>query len=339
MAFLATFSTIIVGLRLWTRTFIRQLGIDDWAALVTLRRGLFTNYSFRLLVVRYGLGKHVWTLPLEDRILYQRSFWVTSVFYINALAAAKLTFLFQYRRVLGVSRMRNVYNALIALIVIWAIAGDVFLCFSCIPLEGFWDPRVKVKCVPNAHYGWVFSALFNILTDIIIFILPIPIIRKLKLPVSQKAFLIGIFSIGFLTVAISCVRMKYLNNRPDTTWENLDQALWSLAELTSAITCACLATLRPLVTRFRKWWSGAGEERSNVIQMTSAANNSNDAGNAQKSPPPTATTLTSTRTDDDVTNSESTASPSRWSDTTHASRAVHPGMITDRREPAEHKSK
>lgn len=132
--------------------------------------------------------------------------------------------------------------------------------------------------------------------------------------------------------------MKYLNNRPDTTWENLDQALWSVAELTSAITCACLATLRPLLTRFSKWWSGAGEEESNVIHMTSSANDFNTAGNAQKSPPPTATTLTSTRTDEDLTNLESAASPSSWSDTTHASPAVHAGMITDRREPAEHKS-
>lgn len=35
-AFWLSFSTIIVGLRLWTRTIIRQLGIDDWAALFTL---------------------------------------------------------------------------------------------------------------------------------------------------------------------------------------------------------------------------------------------------------------------------------------------------------------
>ncbi|KAF6843690.1 integral membrane, partial [Colletotrichum musicola] len=282
--------------------------------------------------------KHVWTLPLEDRILYQRSFWVASFFYVNSLAAVKLTFLFQYRRVLAVPRMRKVYNALIVLVVIWAMGQGIFVCVACTPLQGFWDPRVQVKCIPNAHYAWFFSAMFNILTDIVIFVLPIPVIRSLKLPASQKAFLFGIFSLGFLTVAISCLRIKFLNNRPDTTWENLDQALWSLGELTSAITCASLATLRPLVTRMGKWWSGAGEEESNVVHMDSAPLDFTNSGNVQKSLPPTATTLTSTRNDEDLTKSESTASPSKWSDTTHTSPAVHAGMITNRREPADHKS-
>jgi hypothetical protein len=33
----------------------------------------------------------------------------------------------------------------------------------------------------------------------------------------------------------------------DFTWENADASIWSVVELTSAITCACLPTLRPLL--------------------------------------------------------------------------------------------
>lgn len=36
----------------------------------------------------------------------------------------------------------------------------------------------------------------------------------------------------------------------DFTWENTAAACWSVAELTSALTCCCLPTLRPLQTRY-----------------------------------------------------------------------------------------
>ena len=36
----------------------------------------------------------------------------------------------------------------------------------------------------------------------------------------------------------------------DFTWENVAPSCWSIIELTSAITCSCLPTLRPIMTRY-----------------------------------------------------------------------------------------
>lgn len=36
----------------------------------------------------------------------------------------------------------------------------------------------------------------------------------------------------------------------DFTWENVPPSCWSIIELTSAITCSCLPTLRPFLTRY-----------------------------------------------------------------------------------------
>lgn len=57
VAFLLAFSTIIVGLRLWTRTIIRQVGIDDWAALVTLVSTL--EHSIRCVLSKYNTASHL----------------------------------------------------------------------------------------------------------------------------------------------------------------------------------------------------------------------------------------------------------------------------------------
>lgn len=52
------------------------------------------------------------------------------------------------------------------------------------------------------------------------------------------------------TVIISIVRIRYLKLFEDFPWENVASSLWSIGELTSAITCACLPTLRPLMSRY-----------------------------------------------------------------------------------------
>lgn len=46
------------------------------------------------------------------------------------------------------------------------------------------------------------------------------------------------------------MRIRYLKLFEDFTWENVASSLWSIGELTSALTCACLPTLRPLMSRY-----------------------------------------------------------------------------------------
>ncbi|KAK2778793.1 integral membrane [Colletotrichum kahawae] len=270
VAFLLLLSGLIVFLRLWTRATIHQWGVDDWTALLALV-GFHVCRVLTMGMTRYGLGRHASTLSAEDLVLYQRAFFVSLFLYITTLAVVKLVFLFQYYRIMSVSNMRVVYIAMMVLVAVWGIGQGTFALVACIPLEGFWDPNIHAKCVPIAHIAWYISALFNMFTDIIIMILPLPVIRKLNLPGSQKAFLIGIFSIGFLTVAISAMRIKFLTLLPDPTWSNFEPVLWSLAELTSAITCASLATPRPLLTRLGKRRARISDTES-VAQMVASSN-------------------------------------------------------------------
>lgn len=52
------------------------------------------------------------------------------------------------------------------------------------------------------------------------------------------------------TVAISVIRIKFIGQQEDPTWDNIESSGWSIGELSSALTCACLPTLRPLFSRF-----------------------------------------------------------------------------------------
>jgi hypothetical protein len=76
----------------------------------------------------------------------------------------------------------------------------------------------------------------------------------------------------FSTVIISIVRIRYLKLFEDFTWENVASSLWSIGELTSALTCACLPTLRPLMSRyFPAFGSQAGRSAQGYMYAKSGS--------------------------------------------------------------------
>ncbi|KAM6514584.1 hypothetical protein FSOLCH5_008822 [Fusarium solani] len=145
--------------------------------------------------------------------------------------------------------MKKVYQAAIAIVGSWALSQVLLGIFVCQPIHGFWDKTVDAKCIPNQPQ-WYINAAGNIATDVMVFLLPIPAIRSLRLPRTQKFILAGIFSLGFFTVILSAIRIEYLEEFEDFTWKHVESNLWSMAELTSALICACLPTLRPFVVRY-----------------------------------------------------------------------------------------
>lgn len=67
------------------------------------------------------------------------------------------------------------------------------------------------------------------------------------------------------------IQIKYLQLYEDFPWETVTSSLWSVGELTSAITCACLPTLRPfLATYFPRLASAIGGSRAHPTGAMSA---------------------------------------------------------------------
>ncbi|RYP53581.1 hypothetical protein DL768_001445 [Monosporascus sp. mg162] len=200
-----------LGLRVFTRSvLVKQFGVDDWAALVA---GIF---------------------------------YLSIVFYNATLTLVKLTFLLQYYRVFAVQK--NVRRAIIVALVTvgcWCLSQLLIATFSCSPIKKFWDPTLPGTCIPYLPL-WYINAAGNLATDMAIFLLPLPALGSLNLRSPQKIFLICIFSLGFFTCAISVIRFRYLRIEEDFSWENVGASSWSIGELSSALTCVCLPTLRPL---------------------------------------------------------------------------------------------
>ncbi|KAG4281802.1 hypothetical protein FPRO06_10706 [Fusarium proliferatum] len=261
--FLMALSAVMVGLRLWCRRERQMLGLDDVTTVVALACILGCGSSI-VAMTNYGLGRHVYTLSPQQITLYLRCFWISIVFYTYALFAIKLTFLIHYYRIMSVSNMRWLYLGALGFIILWGTYQGIGVFFFCIPIQSFWDSGVKGRCLPAQPTMWLISGIVHIVTDFAIIVMPLPIVWKLQLPRYQKIYLTGIFGLGTLTLAIAILRVQWLDPVADITWWNVTAALWSMAEIVSGITCACLPTFKPLLAGIKNWLPRSNEGDSTI---------------------------------------------------------------------------
>lgn len=93
----------------------------------------------------------------------------------------------------------------------------------------------------------------NIITDIAIFIVPMPVLKELQLPKRQRMALMIVFGLGSFVCLTSVLRLKSLYEisvASDTTWVNGAAAAWSSLEVNVGIICASLPTLRKPLSRY-----------------------------------------------------------------------------------------
>ncbi|KAF5604246.1 integral membrane protein [Fusarium pseudoanthophilum] len=223
MATLSSISLIVVSLRVYARAImLRNFGVDDACAILAC---LLTIADACIIAtnVRNGLGSHISTLSGEQISNFLRMFYVSTVVYNVALAVIKTVFLLQYYRAIPVRQYKKTYIASVVLVTCWSLSQIFLNTFMCWPIASFWDVTIKGTCILNKSSFYV-GAAGNILTDILIMVLPIPVLRSLKLGRRQKWILMSVFCLGIFTCLISLVRIKFLNIGTDITWHNVESA-------------------------------------------------------------------------------------------------------------------
>ncbi|ERS95378.1 hypothetical protein HMPREF1624_08256 [Sporothrix schenckii ATCC 58251] len=241
-----TMAMLTLGARVYTRAVIvKQFGADDYGA-VAAGVSLLLCGIFVCLNTKNGLGKHMWTLSPPEIVEYFRYFFLSLVWYNVTLVIVKLSFLAQYYRVFSIPRIRRIIVGFMFVVGAWSLSQVFITIWGCAPVAKFWDQALPGRCLALFPQMYI-NAAGNIASDVAIFCLPIPILKSLNLRRQQKVLVMAIFGLGFFTCAISVVRIKYLQQAADLSWQNVAASCWSVGELSSAVTCLCLPTLKPLV--------------------------------------------------------------------------------------------
>jgi fucose permease len=139
--------------------------------------------------------------------------------------------------------------------------------FQCSPIAAAWNPFIKGNsCIPLLT-EFVCSAPVNIVTDLAILALPIPVLTGMRLPQRQKIILVFTFSLGIFVTVVDVVRIYYLQqainyapvatdgssalfgSTPEFAWNASLSLMWSAVEVNLGMTIACVPTLKPLILR------------------------------------------------------------------------------------------
>jgi len=121
--------------------------------------------------------------------------------YVVAVYFAKLTIAVLLHRIFGVNNKFRV--AALIVISTWTLYSIIALClivFECSPIRKAWNPLLPGHCIDIIHLG-VSSGLVAIAYDVILLMLPIPMVLRLQLAKKMKLAIIGIFMTGTLWVA------------------------------------------------------------------------------------------------------------------------------------------
>lgn len=123
------------------------------------------------------------------------------------------------------------------------------LIFTCKPVEAQWNIAIEGAECLDTKKVYLGASIPNVITDILLLILPVPYVWKLHAPLSQRMILVGMFSLGVFVSVVSVVRLCILMGlnlaNGDVTY-NLSQVfIWSLVEVQVGLICGCLPSLRP----------------------------------------------------------------------------------------------
>ncbi|XMA14377.1 hypothetical protein WAI453_007168 [Rhynchosporium graminicola] len=197
-----------------------------------------------------GLGLHAWDVESPNKLIaIAKLFFVMRIYYIIVQVLLKVSILLFYIRVFPVRWLESTTWIMIAFIILHGIAFNFAIIFQCTPVKKLWNPRVRGHCLELDAIMFP-GAIFSIVEDLAILILPIPCLSKLNVGRGKKISLISMFSVGVIACAISIIRVKPVLDYRDTldqSWDTIQLLAWSEAELAVATICVCLPSLKPIL--------------------------------------------------------------------------------------------
>jgi hypothetical protein len=237
-------------------------GLDDGIIVFAWVIGLPVAV-FDPLFHKYGLGQDVWMVPVDHITRVLRLFWLAEIFYLLCTVATKLALLMFFLRVFPNRKFRIVTWTIIAACLAFCVGFIFPLIFQCRPIHYAWtrwDGEHEGSCI-NVYAGIFAHAAINMVLDLVILILPMPMLFKLHITYSlrQKAHIFVMFSFGLIVTIVCILRLNALvplQSSTNPTWDYWGSAIWSVTEQEVGIICACLPAAKVVLAKLLPSWLG-----------------------------------------------------------------------------------
>lgn len=87
--------------------------------------------------------------------------------------------------------------SLLTVVVLFAISTTIAGIFQCVPVDKAWDKKKHGHCY-NLVDAWYTNAVFSIVTDLLILVMPMHMVWQLQVHTRQKLLLGCVFGLGGL---------------------------------------------------------------------------------------------------------------------------------------------
>jgi hypothetical protein len=212
------------------------------------------NYRFLLIV---GYNVHTIEISISSLMQMLRIINVGRNISSVLIALIKTAILLEFIRIFVPRSVKNTFwwfcCILIGLnVAVYFAVGLLLTNLACIPRESMFDFRVPGKCIGISGFKTdpfieVVSASVNVVSDIMILLLPQPLIWRLQMPLKSKIAILSVFFVGLLGCMASTVRLVMavrLSQSDDPVYSFASLTLWVTGDMTCMFLVFCAPALR-----------------------------------------------------------------------------------------------
>ncbi|CAG7937903.1 unnamed protein product [Penicillium nalgiovense] len=209
-----------------------------------------------MIGTNYGIGKHALAIPESDIAPMMKCIWVTRILYTLSMGLVKMSLLWFYLRLDPRTYMRWAVFFVMFFNVGLSLASFIGAVAGCSPPSLFWTNPTSTGCMPMEvqQRFYEVNGILNIVTDVLTYLLPVPMLYGLQLTWRKKGAILGIFGLGILSIAAACVRYYFVTELSSAKEEYYlllaDSLNWCTIEAYVAIFCGCAPSLSVLIKAY-----------------------------------------------------------------------------------------
>ncbi|RYP42898.1 hypothetical protein DL770_011940 [Monosporascus sp. CRB-9-2] len=249
-------ATLIYCMRIFARYRIMHtsLRMDDYLTGAACA-SCWAFFACTMGMIDYGgCAAHLWQVTQAQYENLLKWTIPVNIFYMLSTDLAKISLLFFYLQLSPDLRYGILIRTLVAAFALYALAYTLISIFACHPIYASWDLTAMqtAACVDKGKF-FLAASIANVAMDLIILVLPLPIVVPLRIPRRQKISLMLLFATGSFVIVVAiynCVLTTKLFSSEDYTWNLSYELSWMYTELAACIICASGSSIKPIFVHF-----------------------------------------------------------------------------------------
>ncbi|KAI1105521.1 hypothetical protein F4804DRAFT_131010 [Jackrogersella minutella] len=239
-------------LRFWSlRKARRAFLMEDWlnvGAVVLFYALVATDF---IMVLLGGMGHHDSELQDWHLVRLLKAIFARQFLYAASLGLVKISVILMFMRTFLVGRFMFAAKATIAFTVAWMLQVTLINLLICQPISTNWNLQTAGATCGNQRAAFASVSAVDIVNQVVILMLPLPMVWRLGLEIRYRIVTACIFTVGILTVVFGAINLYMLLqiDFSDVSYTAAQTTLYGASETGVAIIVSNCPLLRPVFDR------------------------------------------------------------------------------------------